>query len=272
MAIEPKRHRVDPQKPRTVLIVHGVQLGGDKDQTQNQQIKENIESRLGGLPLDFKAIMYKYEGVNDKAQEKWKWLLRLIASGPVGIVSEKALDLIGDVVTAHLNTSTAHEIREGLKHKILDIYESGSPCYLVAHSLGSIYAFDVVNGLMRNKDLFDRQSRRTWPVQGLVTLGSPIGLGLFKKGRSRISKLGEGSKWFRWLNYWDRTDPVVSGSIFGKHLPDYEIAEKYRNKSPDQGWVIRDKPVDTGKVWLRAHVAYWDHPVVGDGLADLITN
>ncbi len=195
-----------------------------------------------------------------------------MVSGPIGVVAEKALDLVGDVVTAKLDTSTAHEIRQGLRQRILDIYEEGNPCYLVAHSLGTIYAFDVVNELMREKELFNRASRKTWPIQGLVTLGSPIGIGLFRKGRTRVAKLGEGTKWFRWINYWDRTDPVVSGSIFGKHVSGYDIAEKYRKEDPKQGWIIRDKPLDTGRTWLLAHVAYWDHTVVGDGLADLIAN
>lgn len=263
---------VDPALPRKVLVVHGVQMGDDDDQHQDEQIQQNIEGRLGGIPLEFESEMYTYEDLNDAAQKKWKRLLKLLASGPVGVVAEKALDLVGDVVTAKLDTSTAHEIRQGLRQKILDIYEEGNPCYLVAHSLGSIYAFDVVNALMREKKLFDRASRKTWPIQGLVTLGSPIGIGMFRKGRTQVAKLGEGTKWFRWINYWDRTDPVVSGSIFGKQISGYDIAEKYRKDDPKQGWIIRDKPLDTGRTWLLAHVAYWDHPVVGDGLADLIAN
>ena len=263
---------VDPKQSRKVLVIHGVQIGEAKDQKQNKRIEENIEGRLGGVPLKFESEMFKYEDLNDKAQKKWKTLLSFLVTGPVGAVAEKALDLVGDVVTAKLNTSTAHEIREKLKARIMEIYEEGNPCYVVAHSLGSIYAFDVVNELMQEKEIFKRTSRKTWPVQGLVTLGSPIGVSLFKKGRTRVSNLGEGTKWFRWINYWDRTDPVVSGSIFGKQVSGYDIAENYRKEDPKQGWMIRDKPLDTGRTWLLSHVAYWDHPVVGDGLADLIAN
>ena len=80
-----------------------------------------------------------------------------------------------------------------------------------------------------------------------MTLGSPVGLGLFKKERAKIAKLGEVTKWFRWVNYWDRTDPIVSGSIFGKQLGSFDIAEKNRTEDVKQGWLIRDKPVDTGR-------------------------
>lgn len=264
---------VDPLKSRRLLVVHGVELGSDTDLNQDELIMKNVQERLGNTPLQFKADLYRYEDLNDEAQRKWKLLLSLLVTTPIGMVAEQALDLIGDVVIARLNTSTAHAIREGLKERILGFYEAGNPCYLVAHSLGSIYAFDVVNELMRSDELFDRTSRRTWPVQGLVTLGSPIGLDLFRtKGRKRLANLGEGHKWFRWINYWDRTDPVVSGEIFGTKLEGYDIAESYRTKSDKQGWVIRDRSVDTGKQWLLAHVAYWTHPIVGDGVADLIAN
>ena len=265
---------VNPKLTRKILVVHGVQIGEDEDQNQNKLIRRNVKDRLADIPLKFKAEMYRYENINDRAQRKFRRLVKLLISQPVGaVVADKVIDLVGDVVIARLNTSTAHKIREGLKRRILGIYEAGNPCYLVAHSLGSIYAFDVVNELMRTDGLFERSSRKTWPVQGLVTLGSPIGLSMFKvKRRKRVANLGRGNKWFRWVNYWDRTDPVVSGDIFGTQLKGYKIAEQFQTDSPEQGWVIRDRPVDTGRGWLLAHVAYWDHPVVGDGLVDMITN
>ena len=86
------------------------------------------------------------------------------AGTPVGgYVTQQALDLIGDVVTAYLNTSAAAVIRDSLRETIINIYEAGNPCYLVAHSLGTIYAFDVVNALMKEDGYFQRNSRRTWP-------------------------------------------------------------------------------------------------------------
>ncbi len=265
---------VNPEKPRKVIVVHGVQIGRDKDQKQDRAIAELINNRLGNVPLKYRAEMYKYENINDAAQKKLRRLFKLIAKTPVGsVVADTTIDLIGDVVTSYLDTDTAAKIRNGLKQKILDTYIAGNPCYLVAHSLGTIYAFDVINELIREDAYFKRSSRKTWPVQGLVTMGSPIGLAMFKKqGRNRVADFGPGNKWFRWVNFWDRTDPVVSGNIFGKQLRGYEIAEKYQSASPNQGWVIRDKPVDTGKVWLMSHVAYWDNPVIGDALVEMITS
>ncbi len=128
------------------------------------------------------------------------------------------------------------------------------------------------NELMHDPQFFNRNSRRNWPVQGLVTIGSPIGLSMLARNRLGVAALDVGTKWFRWLNYWDRNDPVVSGKILGQTLNSFEIAENYLDGSTEQGWIIRDIAVDTGKIWLSAHVAYWDNPMVGDGLVDLVTH
>jgi hypothetical protein len=265
---------VDPRNPRTVLCIHGVQIGDNDDQQQHEQIRALIESRLGNIPLNYQTEMFRYEDINDEAQALYQQLVDLIMHTPTGhYVAQQALDLCADVVTAYLDTSTAAEIRDSLRAAIIDIFDAGNPCYLVAHSLGTIYAFDVVNDLMKEPGFFDRDSRRSWPVQGLVTMGSPIGLDMFQSAqRDQVTDLGSGDKWFRWLNYWDRTDPVVSGKIFGAQQRGFEIAEHYQSASPEQGWVIRDRVVDTGKHWLLAHVAYWDNPMIGDGIVDMITN
>lgn len=265
---------VVPHKTRRVLVVHGVQLGGDDGLNQHRLVNELIQARLGGIPVHYGVDLYRYENINDEAQQAYNRLVGLMASTPVGsVLASSALDMVGDVVINLADGSTAATIRDGLKEKILAYFDAGEPCYVLAHSLGSIYAFDVLRELMQSTDYFDRASRRSWPVQGLLTIGSPIGLGMFRvAGRRTVSQLGEGTQWFRWVNYWDRTDPVVSGSIFGKQLLGQKIAEKYLSSDERQGWAIHDRPVDTGKVWLLSHVAYWENPVVGDGLVNMLTN
>lgn len=265
---------VDPFKPRMVLVVHGVEIGTDAGLHQDDEVRTLIEARLGGIPLNYEVELYRYENLNDKALKKFKDVLGLILDAPIGgVLADKALDLVADVVIARSDTSTAEMIRQGLRERVEAVFQAEQPCYIVAHSLGSIYAFDVINELMKEDEYFDRATRKSWPVQGLVSMGSPIGLPMFRKGARRwVSNLGDGVKWFRWLNYWDRTDPVVSGDIFGQQLAGFQIAERYLDGEPEQGWVIRDRPTDTGKVWLMAHTAYWHDALVGDGIVDLITN
>jgi hypothetical protein len=264
---------VNPTKPRVALIVHGVQTGSDMDLDQHLVIKKLIKYRLGNIPLNYKTDIYRYEDINDKAISPAKKLVKLIAKTPLaGKLAAGAMDLIGDVVLNLADNSTAARVRAGLKKKILDYYQSGNPCYLVAHSLGSIYALDVVNELMQETDLFDRAHRTTWPVQGLLTIGSPIGLAMFRKDRAKLSKMGPGTSLLRWKNCWDRNDPIVSGSIFGKSISGFEVAEKFQTTDKELGWFIKDVPVNTGKLWIPAHVAYWELPEVGDILVEMMAN
>jgi hypothetical protein len=264
---------VNPKKPRVALIVHGVQTGADKDQNQHRVIKELIKNRIGNIPLSYKTDIYRYEDINDKTIAPAKMLVKLIAKTPVGgKLVESSMDLVGDVVISLANDSTAARVRAGLRKKILDYYQAGNPCYLVAHSLGSIYAFDVLNELIQETDLFDREHRSSWPVQGLLTIGSPIGLGMFRKNRAALSKMGPGTKLLRWKNCWDRNDPVVSGAIFGSTINGFQIAEKYQSQDKELGWFVKDVPVNTGKLWLASHVAYWDLPEVGDILVEMMAN
>ncbi len=271
---------VDPAKRRKILVVHGVQSGTDADILLDKKVKELLESRMGDLDLDFDAEMYRYENINDKALNRFRkvtkfFLGHLLEKIPVGRLAgtliENGIDLIGDVVLNVTNGSTAVTIRKGLSDKILGLHEQGYPLYLVAHSLGSIYAFDVVNELIRGGEgFFARDDRKTWPVQGLITLGSPLGLPMFTKGR-RLESFGTGRKYFRWINYWARTDPVVSGSFYGKPKEGYRIAELFRPRG-DSGWFIQDRIVETGGAWMNAHISYWTCPGFGDDLLTMIAS
>lgn len=265
---------VDPTKAVKILVVHGVQIGSDEQLNQDKDIDELVRSRLGGIALNYEVDMYKYEDIADQAQNKIRRLSKAIINSPLGAkLTDAMLDLVLDVVINLKDGSTAAKIRAGLKNKILNYYDAGHACFVVAHSLGSIYSFDVVNELIGDSQYYDRNAWDTWPVQGLITMGSPIGLAMFRtRGRQTVKNLGEGMEWFRWLNYWDRTDPVVSGEIFGKQLQGYQLAERYIKNDTRQGWVIRDRIVDTGKVWIPAHTAYWFNSMVGDGIVDLITS
>ncbi|MCK5665359.1 MAG: hypothetical protein KAI17_17850, partial [Thiotrichaceae bacterium] len=193
-------------------------------------------------------------------------------SSPVGkVLAKPAIDVVGDVVISLSKNSTANKIRKGLKDKILKYYQNGNPLYIVAHSLGTVYAFDVVNELIADNNYFDRNDPLNWPVQGMITLGSPLGLRMFKStGRNNARNLGDGQFNFKWMNYFDVNDPVVSGDIFGKRLNNYKIAENYRKGTASQGWFIRDYPTDTGKTWLLAHTAYWNVAAVGEGLVNML--
>ncbi len=262
---------VDPQKPRKILVVHGVQTGTDADQNQHELIRELVADRLNGIPLNFETDIYRYENINDTAQQSLRNLLSLFLNQlKLRTPADFLADLVGDVVLALEDGSTAQQIRAGLRRRVEETFAEGNPLYILAHSLGSIYAFDVINELIKTAGYFDRNSRRTWPVQGFVSIGSPIGLSLFN--RTKVERLGAGTRYLRWSNYWDRTDPIVSGSIFGLPAQGYNIAERFTDNTVTSGWFIQDHVVDIGSAWLMAHVGYWHHAAIGDDLATMIAN
>lgn len=262
---------VDPALPRKILVVHGVQLSTDAQQNQHEKIAQLVSDRLHGVPVAFETEMYRYENINDAAQAELRTLLDLVATRLVARAAlGAAIDMVGDVVISLAKGSTAAVIRRGLRERLEEIHTAGHPLYLVAHSLGSVYALDVINELIRRPEYFDRSTRRSWPVQGLVSFGSPLGLPLFR--RRRLRGLGPGTKFLRWINYWDRTDPIVTGSFYGKPNQRYEIVERFSAESPDSGWFVQDRVVDIGRSWLAAHFGYWEHPSIGDDLATLITS
>jgi hypothetical protein len=270
---------VDPTMKRIVLVVHGAQFASNADVKVHQALEADLRARLpAASTLDFACEKYAYEDLNDQVKNAYygvagKLFTALGKMQPLtALVTDVAVDVALDVVINLADGTTAHEIRKGLKDAILFYYEAGNPCYVLAHSLGSIYAFDVINELMSEAPYFHRSSRATWPVQALLTIGSPIGLGMFRNKRPAVARLGSGAQYFRWSNMWDRGDPVVSGRVFGGLEQQAEIAEKYRTGDPDLGWDIHDHVVDTGKVWIASHTAYWTYPAVLDHLLGLASS
>jgi hypothetical protein len=264
---------IDPHKQRKILVVHGVETGDDSDLHQDQLIHDLFQQRLGDLGIDYAVDLYKYENLNNEVLDKYQELVKQLINNPIGkVVAPAVVDLMGDVVISLAQGSTADKIRQGLREKILGYYNDGHPTYVVAHSLGSVYSFDVINQLMRDSAYFSRDSRLNWPVLSWLTMGSPLGLGMFKvTGRSRVTDLGPGEKVFPWRNYYDPNDPVVSGNIFGAQLGNVKIAESYIDGSNTQGWWVRDYSVNTGKLHLLAHTAYWQTAAIGDGIQAMVS-
>lgn len=275
---------VDFNKPAHILAVHGVQTGENKDIRSHQLVKFLVTRALADSHLEFEFATggYFYEDINDNAQTFYKLLAKAITSGNplAGKAIDSVIDLAGDVVTAATNTSTAHKIRAGLRDKILESYRSHNQLVIIAHSLGTVYALDVINELIADKRYFKGGDRRTWPIQGLVTMGSPLGLGL-RFGAINIfdqrpinSIVDAGQQFFRWHNYFNRLDPIVSGDVFGKPVPVEEtkgpLELRYGPAILGSTWKLRGHAVTSGEQWLMAHTAYWNNSMIGDCLVDML--
>ena len=275
---------VDFRKEAHILAVHGVQLGEDESIQSEELVRKLVTKSLSHshLEREFEVFGYYYEDINDQAQKFYKAIASAVSSSiPLAGAALKAvIDVAGDVVTAAKNTSTAKKIRNKLKKQILRSYKDGHQLVVISHSLGTIYSLDVINELMKRDEYFDGDDRNTWPVQGLITMGSPLGLEIETIGATLFEKRQIGPvanaefEVFPWHNYFNRLDPIVSGRVFGAPLKvkgaKGPVEHRYGEDTKAAGWLLQGHAVTSGKQWLLAHTTYWKNPKIGDRLVDLI--
>ena len=271
---------VDFSKPKKILVIHGVQRGDNDDQTQHETIQANVEDQLRNLGVDFSVDIFRYEDINDgnlAVTIVRKALAALTGNAIVGWVVEQSVDIVGDVAIALSEGPTYERIKREFRAKILESYDDGEPLFVIAHSLGSIYAFDVINDLMKEEDYFLPGEVATRPILGWISIGSPLALDLFERDWQDMTNLvpagqtvNDDTRLFPWRNYWDPTDPIVSGSIVGLPWNELKFKEKFGDKPYDLGWDARSRSVITGKAHVFAHSAYWKDPFVGKGIRQLI--
>lgn len=153
-----------------------------------------------------------------------------------GGIAEKALDLGLDFVL-YLDSAHGDRIRNLLRDKILEVGKSNPDgVVLVAHSLGSVIAYDVVaEAELNGKPL---------PVRRLVTFGSPLQWTFElrkaeQKPECSFKSLGK----TRWSNFYYPEDYVS----LGKELP--------TSVFPSVENVRLELPSDSSAA--KSHCAYW---------------
>ena len=275
---------VDFRKEAHILAVHGVQLGEDESIQCEELIRKLVTKSLAQshLEREFEVFGFFYEDINDQAQKFYKAIASAVSSSiPLaGSALKAVIDIAGDVVTASKGTSTAKKIRNKLKKQILRSYKDGHQLVVISHSLGTIYALDVINELIGKEEYFDGDDRNTWPVQGLITMGSPLGLEIEILGatlfeKRQIEPIDKAEfEVFPWHNYFNRLDPIVSGRVFGAPLKvkgaKGPVEHRYGEDTKAAQWLLQGHAVTSGKQWLLAHTTYWKNPKVGDRLVDII--
>jgi hypothetical protein len=146
---------------------------------------------------------------------------------------------------------------------------NGGPYSIVAHSLGSVIAFDFIYHLFEEGRLFDPVSDPDASVpelqarlRGLYTMGSPVGLFMLRNGT-----LWRGPQPFRaiknplpdgrvWQNFWDEEDLVA-----------YPLGRLFATNPANDGKPLLDVPVGTGPDPVSAHIRYWYSRDVADHIA-----
>ena len=269
---------VDFNKAPRILVIHGVQTTDKDDFRQDEYIRTTLNALLSSPdlhfdePFDFETVMFKYEDISDDASYLVQRLLASMTGNSIaGWVVEKAVDLVADVYLAISGGAVYEQVKQRLVDEIELIHGQQHPLYLVAHSLGSFYALEVINDLMRGYR-FASGDKAKWPVQGLTTIGSPLGLDLFKRDvavleRRKVGVNVTSTPRFPWKNFWDRQDPIVTGNLLGyPKATDFQWRFE-RQAAKKKGWSIRSDEVNAGHTaHLLAHTAYWTNPTVAQGI------
>ncbi|MHC4955568.1 MAG: hypothetical protein ACYTGZ_17085 [Planctomycetota bacterium] len=151
----------------------------------------------------------------------------------ISLVLEPALDVLVDV-PAYLIPAQGRRIRASVRNVI----KAHPNCVVVAHSLGSMIAVDILREAQLKDDF------ASLPVSALVTLGSPLAwLGQRKAP-------DPGGFPFRWLNYYYPQDPVN----LNRGLPrSVAPGAKNRKLGAHEGFVV-------------SHVAYWTSSAVANAV------
>ena len=156
----------------------------------------------------------------------------------------------------HYLFNTSHSPRPGSKFKVRDEVRKrfvgdlggfeGEPHVVVAHSLGSVIAYDCL-----------KRVRDTKRVDMLITLGTPLGLSEVQHNlRPEWSKDdGFPDELPRWVNVVDRLDPVCAA--------DPLIANDYRRKRQPQ---VVDEVVSNGGAFRHPSGKYFRQPVVQEAV------
>lgn len=99
------------------------------------------------------------------------------------------------------------EYQSKVNQRLLDALTE--PCILIAHSLGSIVSYKVLSNLNQNDY-----------IRGFITLGSPLGMELFKSIRTNPLGVPHCIREKSWVNFRAANDPIAGVSL---ESPDYPI-------------------------------------------------
>jgi hypothetical protein len=159
---------------------------------------EKINAHFAGLP-------------RERAPQNWPWvlaMLRTLDSTPLG----------GDAIDAITRDVWVYVTFGGVRARIDAIVDAAipaEPCVVVAHSLGTIVAYNILSG----------RTRDSQPIPLFMTLGSPLGIrAISTRLRKPLAMPATLSEWF---NARDRRDTVALYPLDTDHFDIIPGIENY---------------------------------------------
>jgi hypothetical protein len=200
------------------------------DASLRDSVVRRLDAELSGKTLDLGATDMLKAGIGRLISHTATWYLRRDSS----IATSFMFPFSGDIMRYQRD---GEPIRAFIRDRIA---EAQPPVVLLAHSLGGVICFDLLN----QHNLSDR-------VSGLVTVGSQSPL-LYEldvlAGLRHGQPLAKGFP-ARWLNIYDVRDMLsfVGEAIFAGQ--------------------IEDREVDNNQPFPQAHSAYWANEQVWDAIS-----
>ena len=133
-----------------------------------------------------------------------------------------------------------------IRERVLQGVDPDRPLVVVAHSLGTVVAFEALHEYTGTVDL-------------LVTLGSPLATAAAVLERVRPQPVCTPEPVARWLNFWDRDDVVVCRPRLHHWM------------LPNSSHVVpRTDRVDSDGVWVHTATKYLRQPAVAGPLIEAL--
>jgi hypothetical protein len=193
----------------TNVMLRGAPQVCDKELMRVEILKEMLDAR-GDANSEIEAHFAGQP--RERGPQNWPWvlaMLRALDSTPLG----------GDAIDAITRDVWVYVTFGGVRAKIDAIVSAAiptEPYVVVAHSLGTIVAYNILSG--RTADL--------QPMPLMLTLGSPLGIRAIS---ARLHKpLGMPAAVNAWFNARDRRDTVALYELDSDH---FDIAPKIENYS-----------------------------------------
>ncbi|MFI0936221.1 alpha/beta hydrolase [Streptomyces sp. NPDC021019] len=236
-----------------------------EDEALQDMLLDVVDERLAATEDDHEARLLR-QARNKLAptgeQQGAGDIVRRLSAAANALFALPGLRTLGGWVSAGAMLSDLRQVRWYLARKHVD--DAGTsidqrirariaaeidpvgPTVVVAHSLGTVVAFETLH----------RQSAQ---VPLLVTLGSPLGMRTAVHPRLRPQPVRTPGGVARWLNFWDRDDFVTGGTGLERCI------------APNDSQVVPEsRRVDSDGLYVHPAATYLAQPAVAGPLVEAL--
>ena len=181
-----------------------VSMGPGSDpgyETFAQSVLQEINAEFAISEEEIRAQMPD-DDLQEMGPQNWEWVQAIVK-----VIDQTWPGISGKTIEAFLNDVYLYLDKSVVRKKINSIVEAeltDEPTVVIAHSLGSVVAYDVLMSHQSNLNL-----------AGFLTVGSPLGI----KAITGMLGLPKNPSPGKWLNAYDERDIVALNPLDANHFP-----------------------------------------------------